>query len=163
MMPKLRSLRKEKSKGRFMNPKRSNAASSTMLNLQKELLDAGEQASRAWLARVKSEVDLWSELARKLSKTRSVPEALEAYQTCVAQRMQMAADDGRQLFNECQKITQKIHQSLSTGWPTGSQADALAFTILTTVRDAARRRAEEKARIAAERGRQRPGEGARRQ
>ena len=103
-----------------MNPKLANAASSTMLNLQKELLDAYEQAGRAWLARVKSEVDLWSELARKLSTTRSVPEALEAYQKCAAQRMQMAADDGRQLFNECQKITQKINQSLSTEWPAGS-------------------------------------------
>ena len=79
-----------------------------------------EQASRAWLARVKSEIDLWSDLASKLSTTRSVPEALEAYQKCAAQRMQMAADDGRQLFDECQKITQRITQSLSTRWPTGS-------------------------------------------
>ena len=115
MMPKVGSLRKAKSKVRVMNPKPADAA-----NLQKELLDAYEHASRAWLARVKSEVDLWSELARKLSTTRSVPEALEAYQKCAAQRMQMAADDGRQLFNECQKITQKINQSLSTEWPAGS-------------------------------------------
>ena len=91
-----------------------------MLNSQKELLDMYEQASRAWLARVKSEIDLWSDLASKLSTTRSVPEALEAYQKCAAQRMQMAADDGRQLFDECQKITQRITQSLSTRWPTGS-------------------------------------------
>jgi endonuclease YncB( thermonuclease family) len=37
------------------------------VNMQKELLDVYEQASRAWLARVKSEVDLWAELAAKLS------------------------------------------------------------------------------------------------
>ena len=98
----------------------SDRTSSAMLNLQKEVLDVYEQASRAWLARVKSEIDLWSELASKLSTTRSVPEALEAYQKCAGQRMQMAADDGRQLFNECQKITRKITQSLSTGWSTGS-------------------------------------------
>jgi hypothetical protein len=35
--------------------------------LQKELLEAYEQASRAWLARVQSEVALWSELATKLT------------------------------------------------------------------------------------------------
>jgi hypothetical protein len=29
-----------------------------MVNVQKELLDVYEQASRAWVARVKSEVDL---------------------------------------------------------------------------------------------------------
>jgi len=44
-----------------------------MLNMQKELLDAYDQSSRAWLARVKSEGDLWSELAKKLSETRSAP------------------------------------------------------------------------------------------
>ena len=33
-----------------------------VLNLQKELLDTYEEASRAWLSRVKSEVELWSNL-----------------------------------------------------------------------------------------------------
>jgi predicted phage tail protein len=88
-----------------------------MVNVQKELLDAYEQASRVWLARVQSEVDLWSNLANKLSATRSAPEALEAYREVVAQRMQMAADDGRRLFEECQNVTQKVTRSLSNGWP----------------------------------------------
>ena len=51
--------------------------------LQKELLEAYEQASRAWLARMQSDVALWSELATKLTVTRSVPEAYEAYTKCV--------------------------------------------------------------------------------
>jgi len=34
--------------------------------------------------------------------------------------MQMAADDGRRLFEECQNVTQKITRSLSNGWPTQS-------------------------------------------
>jgi hypothetical protein len=38
-----------------------------MLGMQKQLLDANEQASRAWLARVRSEVHLWTELAAKLA------------------------------------------------------------------------------------------------
>jgi hypothetical protein len=95
--------------------------SEAMVNMQKELLDVYEQASRAWLARVKSEVDLWSDLATKLSATRSMPEALESYQKFVTQRMQMAAEDGRQLVEDCQKVTQKMTRSLSgTGWPTTS-------------------------------------------
>ena len=48
----------------------SDRTSSAMLNLQKEVLDVYEQASRAWFDRVKSEVNLWSALARKLSATR---------------------------------------------------------------------------------------------
>ena len=35
-----------------------------MLTMQKELLGAYEEASRAWLARVKSEVELWTGLAK---------------------------------------------------------------------------------------------------
>jgi Phasin protein len=91
-----------------------------MLGMQKELLDAYEQASRAWLARERSEVDLWTELAAKLTATRSLPEALGTYQECVTQRMQMAAEDGRRMSEECQKLLQTFTCPLPNGWPTGS-------------------------------------------
>ncbi len=51
-------------------------------------------------------------------RIRSVPEAMAAYQECVAQRMQLAAEDGRRLFEESQKITHKIARTASNGWPT---------------------------------------------
>jgi uncharacterized protein (DUF885 family) len=86
------------------------------VTLQKELLEAYEQASRAWLARVQSEVQLWSELATRLAATRSVPEAIEAYTKCVSQQMQMTAEDGKRLLDDCQKITQKITKPLGNGW-----------------------------------------------
>jgi hypothetical protein len=88
--------------------------------IQKDVLEAYEEASRAWLARVQSEVDLWSQLATKLATTRSIPEALGAYQESVAQRMQMAAEDGKRLSDECREIMGKIAGSLPKGWPTGS-------------------------------------------
>ncbi len=90
------------------------------LAMQKSLLESYEEANRAWLARVQSEVALWSDLAGKLTATRSVPEALEAYSKCVSQRMQMAADDGRRLVDESQRITQKLANSLGNAWPTAS-------------------------------------------
>ena len=55
-----------------------------MIDMQKDLFDAYEQGSRLWLGRVKSEADLWSELVARLTETRSVPEAIESYQRCVA-------------------------------------------------------------------------------
>ena len=91
-----------------------------MLTMQKELLGAYEEASRAWLARVKSEVELWTGLAQKLTATRSVPEAVAAYQECVAQRMKMAAEDGQRITEECQKGMNKISRALSNGWPAGT-------------------------------------------
>jgi hypothetical protein len=90
------------------------------LGMQKELLEAYEQASRAWLARVHSEIELWSDLANKLAATRSIPDALGAYQESVSQRVQMAADDGRRMAGECQQIMDKITRSLTKGWPSGS-------------------------------------------
>src|SRR5262249_39576548 len=89
-----------------------------MLNLQKELLETYEQASRAWLDRVRPEVELWSRLGEKLTATRSVPEAMDAYQNCVGARMHMAAEAGQRLFNACQNIKQKMSGSLNGGrWP----------------------------------------------
>jgi len=91
------------------------------LALQKDLLAAYDEASRTWLARLQSEVALWSDLATKLGATRTVPEALEAYAKCVSQRMKMAADDGRLLADEAQQIAQKITKSLGNGgWPAAS-------------------------------------------
>src|SRR5262245_29413442 len=91
-----------------------------MVNMQKELFNAYEQASRFWFDRVKSEVELWSELATKLAATRSPPEAFGACQELVAQRMQMAAEDGQRLIDECREITGIITRSLSNGRPTAS-------------------------------------------
>jgi histone H3/H4 len=88
--------------------------------IQKDVLEAYEEASRAWLARVQSEVELWTQLAAKVTATRSIPEALSAYQESVAQRMQMAAEDGKRLSNDCRDMMEKIAGSLSKGWPGGS-------------------------------------------
>ncbi len=86
-----------------------------MFKMQKESLDEYEKASRAWVARVKSEVELWSELATKVTASRSIPEGLEAYRDCVSQRMQMAADDGRRLFEDGQKIIASVTKAVANG------------------------------------------------
>lgn len=90
------------------------------LTVQKDLLAACEKASSSWLARVQSEVALWSELATKLSATRSAPDAFAAYTKCASQRIQMAADDGLRLLDDCQQVTQKITRSLTNERPTGT-------------------------------------------
>ena len=75
-----------------------------MLNVNKELLDAYQEASKAWIGRVQSEVQFWSELAGKLAASRSVPEGLGAYGEGISHRLQMAAEDGRRLFEDGQKM-----------------------------------------------------------
>ena len=75
-----------------------------IFKVHKELLDGYEEASQAWAGRVKSEVELWSELAKKLASSKSVPEGLESYRESVSQRIQMAVEDGRRMFEEGQKL-----------------------------------------------------------
>lgn len=77
-----------------------------MLTMQRELLDEYEKASQAWLARVKSELDFWSELTTKVTSSPSVPEGLVAYRDGISQRMQMAVEDGQRLFDESQKLVE---------------------------------------------------------
>lgn len=88
-----------------------------LLAMQKELLDTYEQASQAWVSRVKSEADLWSDLAAKLTGTHSIPEALSVCQQTMAQRMQMASEDGKRMSDEAQKVMKTITTSLSNGSP----------------------------------------------
>src|SRR5262245_43962133 len=88
--------------------------SEAMAALQGELLATYEKASNAWLARVKSEVDLWSELAERLSASPSLPGAMDAYTKSVAQRMQLIAEDGQRLIESCQEITRKVTDALKS-------------------------------------------------
>ena len=87
-----------------------------MLALQKEMMAAYEETSHAWIERVRSEVALWSDLAAKLSASRSLPDGIDACRDVVAQRMKLAAEDGQRLFGEGQKIISAVTRSLSTGW-----------------------------------------------
>jgi hypothetical protein len=89
-----------------------------MLNVQKEILEECEEAGRVWIARVKSEVELWSDLGTKLSASHTLPEGMDAYRDCISQRMKMAAEDGKMLFEEGQKFIGTVSKSLAKDWPT---------------------------------------------
>jgi hypothetical protein len=86
-----------------------------MISVQKELLEAYQEASKAWASRVQSEVEFWSELAGKLAATRSVPEGVGTCSDSIAHRLEMAAEDGRRMFEEGQKVIAAVTRSLSGG------------------------------------------------
>ena len=83
--------------------------------LQKELMEAYEEAGRAWSERMRTELELWTELGKKLTSTHSVPEAVQIYQQSMTQRMQMAAEDGQKFAADCQKLAQKVARTMSPG------------------------------------------------
>ena len=88
-----------------------------MPNLQKDLLDAYQEVGQAWIDRVRSEVQLWSDLAAKLATSRSFPEGLEAYRDCISHRLRMAAGDGQRLLDDGQKVIASVTNSRSEKKP----------------------------------------------
>lgn len=93
-----------------------------LTSLQKELMEAYEEAGRAWSERMRTEMELWSELGKKLTSTHSVPEAMQIYQQSMTRRMQMAAEDSQKFAADCQKFAQKLARTMTPGggWGGGS-------------------------------------------
>jgi hypothetical protein len=90
--------------------------------LQKDLMEAYEEAGRAWSERMRTELELWTELGKKLTSTHSVPEAMQIYQQSLTRRMQMAAEDSQKFTADCQKFAQKLAKAITPGggWGGGS-------------------------------------------
>jgi hypothetical protein len=98
------------------------AQSSRILTMQKRLLDAYEQIQLVWLARVRSEADLWSELVARLQEARPGPEAFQAYQQTLVQRMELAVQDGRRLIDETEKTLAILTQLIGEDRTDSSQS-----------------------------------------
>jgi hypothetical protein len=81
--------------------------------LQKELLDAYEAVLHTWLARVKSEIDFWSDLAASMQNARSIPEALGVYQQSLGRRVELAAEDARRMLEDSQNALSIITRATS--------------------------------------------------
>jgi hypothetical protein len=91
-----------------------------MLEMQKEVLAAYEQISRGWLDRMKSEGELWCELAKDVSAAKSMPEVMAVFQDCTTKRMQMIAEDARRMMNDGQTMAGAFTRTTAVRWPTGS-------------------------------------------
>ena len=74
-----------------------------MVALQRDLSEICEEVTRAWLARVESEIGLRSEPVAKLTAARSVPDVLAVCAKSALQPIQMTVDDGRRLINESRR------------------------------------------------------------
>jgi hypothetical protein len=88
------------------------------LHVQKAVLECCEEANHALLARIQSEVSLWSDLFNHLSQTKTIPEAVDIYTKGVTQRLKMAVDDGRMMGDASQHMAQKLMQAVGDAWPT---------------------------------------------
>ena len=78
-------------------------------------MEAYEEAGRTWSERMRIEMELWTELGKKLTSTHSVPEAMQIYQQSMTRRMQMAAEDSQKFAADCQKFAQKLARTMTPG------------------------------------------------
>lgn len=70
-----------------------------------EFVTACERVAHIWKERAEGEAALWTDFKAALAGTRDFDEALQAYTEFACQRMHMATDDMRRLFEEYQDIT----------------------------------------------------------
>ena len=89
-----------------------------LVKMQTELFDGLQETNQQWGDRAKSEADLASEFAAKLSAARSIPEAMTACEEWSSRRFEMMVEDGKHLLADSQKFMETGARLLSTGWPT---------------------------------------------
>ena len=75
---------------------------------QKDMTEVYERVGRDWTNRLQTEMELWTELGKQLTSTKSTPEVVQAYQQAMSKRMQMAVEDSQKVAANSQKVTQKI-------------------------------------------------------
>jgi hypothetical protein len=83
--------------------------------VQTMLADQFREASSQWRDRLEVEAKLMSELASKLTAARSLPEVLAAYQEWGSRRVELMAQDTRQILNQAQKFMQSSAQLMMNG------------------------------------------------
>ena len=92
-----------------------------VVKLQNEFIDEVEIIGRAWFGRVRSEIEICTDLATKLSKSRTLPEGLAAYRGWVSQHVQISFENGQLLFDETQKMIAAFSRAAHTGGKRGAE------------------------------------------
>ncbi len=85
------------------------------VNTQKELVEKLQEMNRHWFDRAQAEANLASELASKLTATRSIPDAMAAYQEWASRRFEIMAEDGKHLLADIQKFMEATTHLLPNG------------------------------------------------
>ncbi len=95
-----------------------------LVAMQTERLEKLQEANRNWFDRMQAEVTLASDFAAKLTSAHSIPGAATAYQEWASRHMEMAAEDAKRIFADCQTLAETGARLLLNGWrPNGGGGD----------------------------------------
>ena len=84
---------------------------------QKDIFEMWAKMNQHWMERAAAEAKSMTDLGSKLTSTRSLPEAVEAYQQWMTQRTKTLAEDSQHFMADCQKFLDGVTRSLPNGWP----------------------------------------------
>jgi hypothetical protein len=87
----------------------------TLAAIQKQLLDVLNKANREWVAFLNEEVELASNLSKKMTTAKSIPDATAAYQELISRQMELMTQQAKIIFQNTQEFTKTCMQVVSGG------------------------------------------------
>ena len=87
----------------------------TLAAIQKQLLDVLNKANREWVAFLNEEVELASNLSKKMTTAKSIPDATAAYQELISRQMELMTQQAKIIFENTQEFTKTCMHVASGG------------------------------------------------
>jgi Phasin protein len=87
-----------------------------VVSLQKQLVTYLQDVNRNFLEHMQSEAAVASEFGGRLAGARSMPDVVAAWQEWTNRRMELLAQDGRQVLEETEKLMEAGARVFANGW-----------------------------------------------
>jgi hypothetical protein len=85
----------------------------TLAAIQKQLLDVLNEANHEWVTFLNEEAELASNLSKKMTTAKSIPDATDAYQELISRQMELITRQARIIFENNQEFMKTCMQVIS--------------------------------------------------
>ena len=84
-----------------------------LATIQKQLLDVLSKANHEWVTFLNEEAELASNLSKKMTTAKSIPDATAAYQELISRQMELMTQQAKIIFENTQEFTKTCMQVVS--------------------------------------------------
>jgi len=88
--------------------------------IQKEFFEALERSNRDWFTRLNEEATLTSDFTKKVTASRSIPDAVAAYQEWATKQMELLTKQSQKIMEDGQNFISKCSRIAGNGAGTAS-------------------------------------------
>jgi hypothetical protein len=82
---------------------------------ERDIIALLSAANHRWVGRAAAELNLLAALGMAVTRAQSVPDAMQAYQDLVTERLEMVAEDGRRLVEDGEMLARAVARSMTPG------------------------------------------------